>query len=289
MLPAHHLTSPPRLGEQRTAVLRFRRPHLPAPQPRPGSSLGRVFVERAFVREANLPGPDERGRWPFTVPCVAELAERGLEFRSPVTFLVGDNGSGKSTLAEAIAEGFGLDAYGGRLAVTRGRPDPRRTPLGEVLELTRTAAGARMLAGPRSRKQGFFLRAETAFQLTERLGGAPGYWPENTAELSHGEGFLAVFRAMFDKPGFYVLDEPEAALSFTSCLQLVGLLHELGRTGAQVVCATHSPILAATPDADVVEVGEHGLRRTRWDELDLVDHWRRYLADPGAYLRHIVE
>ena len=51
--------------------------------------------------------------WPFTVPCVAELAENGSEFTAPLTFLVGENGSGKSTLVEAIAEAFKLDSHGG--------------------------------------------------------------------------------------------------------------------------------------------------------------------------------
>jgi len=49
---------------------------------------------------------------------------------------------------------------------------------------------------------------------------------------------------MFSEPGLYLMDEPEAALSFRSCLELVALMHELGRGGAQVICATHSPILA---------------------------------------------
>lgn len=107
--------------------------------------------------------------------------------------------------------------------------------------------------------------------------------------MSHGEGFLSVFGSMFRDPGFYVMDEPEAALSFTSCLQLVALMHQLGRSGAQVVCATHSPILAATPGAEIIEVGEHGLRRVGWADLELVDHWRRYLEHPSAYLRHITK
>jgi predicted ATPase len=191
---------------------------------------------------------------------------------NPVTFLVGDNGSGKSTLAEAIAEGFNLDSRGGRAAVATGKINPAKTPLGEVLRLETTAKGARMLAGPRLKKKGFFLRAETAFSMTENLGGVPGYWEENTAEMSHGEGYLAVFRAMFSDPGFYVMDEPESALSFTACLHLVALMCELAEAGAQIVCATHSPILAATPGADIVEVGEHGMRRVKWDDLELVDH-----------------
>ncbi|WP_063728004.1 ATP-binding cassette domain-containing protein [Streptomyces sp. RTd22] len=247
-----------------------------------------MFVDRVYVPEGLAPGHGERGRWPFTVPAVAQLLKEDLAFTRPVTFLVGDNGSGKSTLVEAIAESFKLDAYGGRLAPARGRPDPTKTPLGEVLRADTTRAGARMLAGPRRKKKGFFLRAETAFDMTENLGGVPGYWAEDTSRMSHGEGFLAIFRAMLDAPGFYVMDEPEAALSFTSCLQLVGLMHQLGESGAQVVCATHSPILASTPGADIIEVGADGLQRVKWEDLELVDHWRRYMSNPAAYLRHIV-
>lgn len=91
-----------------------------------------------------------------------------------------------------------------------------------------------------------------------------------------------MFRAMMNAPGFYVMDEPESALSFTACLHLVALMHQLGETGAHVVCATHSPILAATPNADIVELGEHGYRRTSWDRLELVEWMRgnlRHAAD----------
>ncbi|QII06097.1 AAA family ATPase [Rhodococcoides fascians A25f] len=242
-----------------------------------------MFVERAYVD-----ADDVGSNWPFTVPAVADLARDGLEFLAPVTILVGDNGSGKSTLVEAIAEGFGIDARGGRAAQQSRRLDEVTSALGEVLELETTPRGSRMLRGPRLQKRGFFLRAETAFDMAEHLGGMPGFWEENTAEMSHGEGFLAMFGAMLSEPGFYVLDEPESALSFTASLQLVALMSELGDEGAQIVCATHSPILASTPGADIVEVGEHGLRRSTWDELELVQHWRRYLDDPNSYLRHLL-
>jgi predicted ATPase len=113
-----------------------------------------VFVCRAYIPDALQP-KDYRA-WPFTVPCVAELAAHGLEFTRPVTFLVGDNGSGKSTLVEAIAEGFNLDSHGGRAAAKTGRPNPEKTALGTVLRLETTARGARMLAGPLLKKKGFF-------------------------------------------------------------------------------------------------------------------------------------
>jgi len=192
------------------------------------------------------------------------------------------------TLVEAFAEAYGLDAHGGRARRKYGNERPK-TPLGEIVRLESTVEGARIRRAPRQKRKGYFLRAETAFGFMEVVSGMRGYWDEDTAQMSHGEGFLTVFSAMFLEPGLYLMDEPDAALSFTSCLQLVALIQKLGQSGAQVVCATHSPLLAATPGADIVEIGEEGLRRTTWDKLELVDHWRRYLHDPNSYLRHVTD
>ncbi|WP_327676237.1 AAA family ATPase [Kitasatospora sp. NBC_00458] len=244
-----------------------------------------MIVDRIRVHP-QLISADDQDEWPWTVPCVRALVGSGIALPAPVTFLVGENGSGKSTVVEAVAEAFGLDSYGGRggsrYASPRGRSD-----LGERLRLEYTPRGLAMASGPRAGRRGFFLRAESAMRMMAEKQGRPGYWEERTDLMSHGEGFLTVFESMFRGPGLYVLDEPEAALSFTSSLRLVALLQELGRSGAQVVCATHSPILAATPDAAILEVGEHGIRPTRWQDLAIVDHWRRYLERPEAYLRHL--
>lgn len=235
-----------------------------------------MIVERAY---AYVDSCDD-GEWPWSVPCVRVLLREGLRFTSPVTFVVGENGSGKSTLVEALAEGFGLDSWGGsrewRYASHRAK-----STLGERIRFDAAPRGRRMLTSW-SARQGFFLRAETALDALDREGLAPD-------SRSHGEGFLAAFRDKFLYPGLYVLDEPEAALSFSSCLELLGHIDQLTRAGAQVICATHSPLLTALPGADIVEVGDHGMRRTIWQDLALVDHWRRYLADPQAYLRHVLD
>ena len=107
--------------------------------------------------------------------------------------------------------------------------------------------------------------------------------------MSHGESFLAVFDQYFPEPGFYLMDEPESALSFTSCLVLIGVLDELARAGSQVVCASHSPILTALPGATILQVDEQGLTQVEWRDLDVVDHFRRYLGNPTAYLRHVLD
>ena len=106
-------------------------------------------------------------------------------------------------------------------------------------------------------------------------------------EMSHGESFLEILRTRFDSPGPYCLDEPGAALSFSAQIALVATLHDLAGAGAQVLCATHSPLVAALPGARVLEVGGWGMRETMYDDLELVGHWRRYLDEPMRYLRHV--
>ena len=233
-------------------------------------------VVRAYVDPADaLPGR----AWPMTVPAVRQLVDDGLTLPPGVTFLVGENGSGKSTLVEAVAMAYGMAAEGGS---TGSQHTTRATesPLSDVLRLQRGIGAARW---------GFFLRAETMHGFYSYLEDNPGKSDAAFHRMSHGESFLELLERRFDAPGFYCLDEPEAALSFSSVLGLVSVLHGVVQAGGQVLCATHSPVLAAMPGATVLEVGEWGLRRTTWDELELVQHWKAYLDAPGRYLRHVLE
>ncbi|MEV5749720.1 AAA family ATPase [Actinoallomurus sp. NPDC052308] len=231
--------------------------------------------------------PIDRTRWPHTIPAVAAL-DHGLDFRRPLTFLVGENGTGKSTIIEAIADACKIPSQGGK-AGTKYASVGELTPLGEVLDVDLTPEGSRLVRGPRRARRGYFFRAETLFNLGQSVSGMYGFWEEDLTEQSHGEGFFTVLEAMFNDPGLYLMDEPEAALSFMSCLRLVSLMDHLAAIGGQIICATHSPVLAATPGADIIELGDHGLRHTTWDELELVDHWKRFMSRPDRYLRHVTD
>ncbi len=222
------------------------------------------------------------------MPVVAQIISGGLEFTAPVTFLVGDNGSGKSTIVEAIADVCRINSAGGK-AGTRYASTGPKTALGEAMEAVFSPAGWRLAAGPRRQRKGFFLRAETLFNLAQNVSGLPGFWDADLSQRSHGEGFLTVLEEMFSGPGIYLMDEPEAALSFLSCLGLMGLLDRLAAAGGQVICATHSPLLTALPGAQILELSSDGIRPVAWAELALVDHWRRYLANPDLYLRHFLD
>jgi predicted ATPase len=230
--------------------------------------------------------PVDRAAWPATVPAVAQFLEvaagDGWEFAPGVTFLVGENGSGKSTLIEGIAEAAGLPAEGGS---TNGGGETRRTesPLGEWLRIERS---------PRAPRWGFFLRAETMhsyYSWRDDLGGpAP-----SLHEMSHGESFNSLLDEVLDHEryvaGLACLDEPEAALSFSSTLRWLASLDRMRSRGTQVICATHSPVLAALPGATILELGEWGIRESAWEDLDLVRLHRGFLEAPGRYLRHLLE
>jgi len=233
-----------------------------------------MIVERIRVPEALAP-PDE---WPFTVPAVAALVGDGLRFDTPVTFLVGENGSGKSTVVEALAEKWNLDVRGGHGGF-RYSSALEKSRLGDAMMVERGTEGARMTG---ARAKGFFLRAESALEVFDRLDYGPDY-----TEASHGESFLAAFRTFTAERGLYVLDEPEAALSFTACLSLVATLRDVADSGSQVVCATHSPILTSMPGASILEFGDHGVRPAAWADLELVQHWKRFLEGPERYFRYL--
>lgn len=214
--------------------------------------------------------------WPYTMAPVAQLLDHGLDLAPGVTFLVGENGSGKSTIVEAVAEAAGLNPEGGS---RHAHFSTRRSEssLGQNLALWRN---------PFARRWGYFLRAETMHGLSTYLEQVDDPGP-SLHEMSHGESFLEVLTERFDQTGFYVLDEPEAALSFTSCLGLLDLMSRLADAGAQLLCATHSPLLTALPGATILELDESGFHEVGWEDLALVAHWRAYLREPGAYLRHL--
>jgi predicted ATPase len=231
-----------------------------------------VRVSRAD--HAELAGDE----WPATIPAVKQLLAEGIDLPPGVTFLVGENGTGKSTLVEAIAVAYGLSPEGGSSQGSHSTR-PSESGLDKSLMLQRGIGTGRW---------GFFLRAETMHGWYTFLENNPSsYRPDPQFHaMSHGESFIELLNARFDSPGFYCLDEPEAALSFRSTLTLIRVLHDITAGGGQVLCATHSPVLAAMPGARILEVGEWGMRESRWEDLELVTHWKAYLNAPMRYLRH---
>jgi predicted ATPase len=230
--------------------------------------------------------PPDTTAWPFTIPAVAQvIAQGGLDIAPGVTFLVGENGSGKSTLVEALAAIYPRGGHETPFARVVG-PESSR----EDSELRyHLRARRHRMASP----AGFFLRAEAMHgvlaDVDDNAGEARAWGGKRMQARSHGESFLAVLRHRFDEVGVYFLDEPEAALSFHSCLGLVSLLDTMCREGSQVIVATHSPLLVSLPGATLLQLGDEGISPVgSYDDLALVRDWRAFLSGPGRYLRHLV-
>lgn len=219
--------------------------------------------------------------WYFDVPAIATLREHGVDLDARVTVVVGENGSGKSTFVEAVAA-----AWRWALPAAVKHWGPRAADEDADLHW------ALVLRGEQPRPNGgCFLRAEAMhglFTEVDAAGTSRTAFDGDLNTRSHGEAFLGYLDSRVSERGLFLLDEPEAALSFTSCLRLLSLLAALADAGSQVVLATHSPVLAAFPGATILEFGEHGIRTAAWQDLELVAHWQAFLSRPESYLRYLV-
>jgi predicted ATPase len=224
----------------------------------------RTLNDRRYIASVQLLRDRVRSfeLYPFNLPAVRNLSE--IAFNRPVTFFVGENGSGKSTLLEAIAVAAGFNAEGGR----RNFGFTTRASHSDL------HAHLRLVRGVRRPRDGFFLRAESFFNVAteiERLDAEPGLGPpiidsyggRSLHEQSHGESFMTLALERLGGAGLYVLDEPEAALSPTRQLALLARIHQLVEAGSQFLVATHSPLLLAYPDATILSLETDGIRLVR--------------------------
>lgn len=260
-------------------------------------------IQKKEIREADV--------FPFNVPVVQALNE--IEFRAPVTFFVGENGSGKSTLMEAIACAIGSVTVGSQSVNT----DPS-------LEQMRKLAHYLRLVWTKRTLKGFFLRAEDFFgyakQITQtrqelesdlsnvdrdyvgrsllakdlaklpyrnEVGALKRRYGDGLDARSHGEGFMALFQSRFVSGGLYLLDEPEAPLSPLRQLSFLSALKQMITEDAQFIIATHSPIILAFPEAQILSFSDGEIRNVKYDELEHVTLTREFLSNPDAYLRNL--
>ena len=263
-----------------------------------------------MLQAANLPDPSDI--WPLNMPLVHRT--RRVEFSEAITILAGENGTGKSTLLEALAVAADLPAAGSR---DRPSEDPSLEPIKPLAE------GMRLEWTFRS-SRGLFLQAEDFLGYVReqnardaelmadaaRLQADNPDMPElelkriqgpylspvatrsaryqgDLDERSHGEAFLAFFQSRLMRPGLYLLDEPEAALSPTRQLAFLALLRDAVARGAQFIIATHAPIVMAAPGALLLELQDGEMIPTAFDDLEHVRTLRSFLEQPDAYLRHL--
>jgi predicted ATPase len=222
----------------------------------------------------------EWSAYPFNVPAIASLGS--LEINSRVCFFVGENGTGKSTLLEATAAHYGFGLEGGN----RNFSPHTTTSVRSIEPLVR----ALRLSFTKRTGTGFYLRAESFFNVAshvDNVGASQSYGGKSLHDQSHGESFLSLLQNRFTRSGFYLMDEPEAALSPQRQLGFLVLLHELvsDNDNIQFLIATHSPILLAFPGAQILSFDGGEVRQIDYRESQPFQLVSRFVAAPERYMR----
>jgi len=84
--------------------------------------------------------------------------------------------------------------------------------------------------------------------------------------------------------GLYLFDEPEAALSPARQLAALATIDQLVKNGSQFIIATHSPILLAYPNSQILQFDEEGISEIDYEDTesfaitkDFLNHYPRRL------------
>jgi len=209
-----------------------------------------------------------------------------IDFDTPITFFVGENGSGKSTVLEAIAALCGFHQGGGSNDhINYESTDHTASSLKQAM---RPAWLPKV-------SNGFFFRSESFFNLAnyiDETGNLNHYGGTKMQRQSHGESFLSLFtnRIGTDERAMYLMDEPETALSPSRQLTFLSLLHEWEQSGnAQMIIATHSPIILSYPNAQIIEFTDTGLKTVSVEETEHYRVTKNFLSAPERYLKELMK
>jgi len=216
-----------------------------------------------------------REYYPFNLKVFHET--KSIEFKTPVTFFVGENGTGKSTLLEALAHSCGIHIWRG---ITRTRYE--KNPYDEQLHKAISVQWANGKV-PGSFFASQIFRNFTAM-LDEWAAADPGtlkyFGGKSLVSQSHGQSLMSFFRSRYRIEGLYFLDEPETALSPKSQIELLKLLEETGRAGhAQFIVATHSPIIMACPGADIFSFDTVPVQKIGYEETEHFRTYKQFMDD----------
>lgn len=223
-----------------------------------------LFIKSMKINWEEVPN---KNVYPFNIKVIKNLNE--LSFNKNVTFLVGENGTGKSSILEAIAIKYGLNPEGGSSNFNFATYESHSNMYQYITLVT----------SGNIPKTKYFLRAESFYNVASTINNLKindYYDGFNFHSCSHGEAFLELMKTRFYENGFYILDEPEAALSPIKQMTLLCLIDELSKKNCQFIIATHSPILISYKDGVILDL-DNDLKEIGYKDTNIYKTYELFL------------
>jgi len=219
-------------------------------------------------------------RYPFVLPVFRQ--KKKIDFKTPVTLLVGENGTGKSTLLEAVAKACGIHIWRDS---ERLKPDynPYEDRLSEFIAVE----------WEEGRVPGSFFGSKIFHHFAQLLdewaaadrGQLDYFGGQSLTAMSHGQSLMSFFRSRYAIKGLYLLDEPETALSPRSQIELLHIIRDMTRDGhAQFIIATHSPLLLACRNAVIYSFDGDEIEPIRYEQTEHYRLYKSFLEDRDRFI-----
>jgi predicted ATPase len=231
-----------------------------------------VHVSQIKIDRDSFPPHDG---YPFSLEVFRHT--RSISLSSPVTFFVGENGSGKSTLLKSIAQRANIHIWKG---FDRSRYKKNRYE-DQLYRHIRLEWANGLVPGAFFASEIFRNFSQLLDEWASTDPGVLDYFGKaSLMTQSHGQGHMAYFEHRFGLKGFYLLDEPENALSPKTQLRLLSVLESGMRSGvAQFVIATHSPILLSLPGARILSFDASPIDEVSYKDTEQYRVYRDFIRN----------
>ena len=248
--------------------------------------------------------------YPFSVEVVNNLDQ--LEFKEPITLLCGGNGCGKTTLMEILAcktNAIRVNAVFQESTKTNSiiqaenvfrismkRPARKNFYFSgeefikyiEWVENTKQESRRALKEIEDTYEKGSYAAKLASLPHLDTLESLNGMYASSLAKESHGEGFIDFFQNRLIKGGLYLLDEPEAALSYENQYALSIMIMEAVDDGCQFIISTHSPVIARIPEAAIYHISEGKIQSSYYEELDNIRFLKLFMQQGERMFSRII-
>lgn len=246
--------------------------------------------------------------YPYNLPLYQ--SDLSICFNKNITIIVGDNGSGKSTLLKIIQERLKLIEIE---VQDKKHPDPIDTtnvtldfyltkPKGFFFESQKFITYITYINNELDLAKDEIARVDkeynNASDYAKMMAKSPynktiheleNMYDKDLSRSSHGESYLDFFSSRLRENQLYILDEPETPLSVQNQLTLLAMIIEAAKDNNQFIISTHSPILSAIPDAQILEIKNNEFVETTYDEIESIKLLKQFMNQKEQFLRHFTE